>query len=98
MTEPLPTCPVCRKAVELGDGTLLRLGERDLAVVHREPCAQVIRSGVTTVGKMLLTGAEIALAKRAPRMHTALQAFRGFMHKLGEQAAAPAPMAGKDET
>lgn len=92
MSEELSTCPVCRKAVPMGEGTLLRLGDRDLAVVHREPCAAMIRSGVSTVGKMLLTGAEIALAKRAPRAHSLLQAFRGMMHKLGEAQAAP----GKD--
>jgi len=42
----------------------------------------VVRSGVTTLGKMLLTGAQGALAVRAPKAHAALQAFRGVMQKL----------------
>lgn len=62
----MPTCAICRKAIEDQEGTTLTAGRRVLFSVHKEPCLGYVKAGVQVVGLAAFKGLHTLLAKKAP--------------------------------
>lgn len=73
-------CPICRRIVPPGTGTLLKAGRKSLAYVHPQ-CAAVAQHGVGLLGRLALKAGELVLAARAPGVAAALNTVRQVLHK-----------------
>jgi len=78
-------CRVCRLVLLPGEATVFSAFGKPLFAVHRNGCAEIIRGGVRTVGKISLVGAELILRARAPKVLEGVKALAAVAGKIKGQ-------------
>lgn len=82
----MEVCRVCRRSVPHHNRAVMGAFGKALFVVHAQPCAVVVQGGVATIGRVVLTGANLVLKARAPKAFALLQGVRTAVRRTSDDS------------